>query len=185
MSVRISDSRSFKLEYQRKNRFLLAFTDIPGGGSEDALAFVCHTCGTPQITFNDVSTKRIHEKFNIAGTPTFNDLSCTFYDTINQSGMSAADILYNWSAIIYNPLTGQMGYKTQYATSATLVNLDPAGNVIRAWNIFSIFPQMVQFGDTLSYDDDGICDITVNFKYDLAIKAIDASVSGKSAALPD
>lgn len=182
MSLKISDSKSFKLEPMKKNRWIFEFSDIPGSSSQaEPLAFVAHTCSAPQLQFEAQSVARLNETFNFAGKPQWQDMSCTFYDSIRNSSvsneMSAGDILYNWSCMIYNPLTGQMGYKTQYATSATLAQLDPAGNIIRAWNIFGIFPTSISFGEGLSYDDNGVSEISATFKYDLAIKVEDSKSS--------
>lgn len=186
MSIKISDSKSFKLEPVKKNRFVFQFSSIPGNTSQDeALAFVVKSASVPNISFEKQSTKRIHETFNTAGTPTWNDLTVTFNDFIrnssNGSELSAGDIMYNWASMIYNPLTGQMGYKTQYATSATEAQLDPAGNIFRAWNIFGIFPTSVNFGDTLSYEDPGAAEINCTFAYDLAIKVQDSKSDSESA----
>lgn len=185
MSLKISDSKSFKLEPLTKNRFIFQFSDIPGSSDQsEVLAFVTHTCSAPSISFEPQQVNRLNETFNFAGKPQWSDLPCTFYDNIRNSStteLSAGDIVYNWSCMIYNPLTGQMGYKTQYATSATLAQLDPAGNVIRAWNIFGIFPTNVQFGEGLSYSDAGINEVSVTFKYDLAIKIEDSKTSSESA----
>lgn len=187
MSLKISDSKSFKLEPVKKNRFIFQFSSVPGNiNQEEALAFVAKSATIPTISFDKQSTKRIHENYNTAGMPSFNDLSATFNDFIRNSNtsageLSAGDIMYNWSSMIYNPLTGQMGYKTQYATSATLAQLDPAGNIFRAWNIFGIFPTSVDFGGTLSYEDSGLTEINVTFAYDLAIKVQDSKSSSESA----
>ena len=183
MALKISDSRSFQLEPLRKNRWVFQFSSIPGSnGNEEELAFVAHTSNAPQLSFNDSSYKRMNETFKLAGTPIWNDINASFYDFIRKgSGKSAGDILYDWASVIYNPLTGQQGYKTQYATSGTLAQLDPAGNVIRAWNLFSIFPQSVDFGGSFSAEDDGLCEISVAFKYDLAIKITDSTSSTQSA----
>src|SRR5574344_2414587 len=186
MAIKLSDSKSFKLEPMRKNRWVFQFSSIPGNVDEnsEALAFVAHTCNAPAITFDKQTLSRMNEKFNYAGLPTWNDISCSFYDFIRNSStstLSAGDILYNWASIIYNPLTGQMGYKTQYATSATLAQLDPAGNVVRAWNMFGIFPTRVNYGNGLSATDSEICEIEATFKYDLAIKITDAKTATESA----
>ena len=106
------------------------------------------------------------------------DKSDSYYENAQYK---AGDIMYNWASMIYNPLTGQMGYKTQYATSATEAQLDPAGNIFRAWNIFGIFPTNVNFGDTLSYEDSGATEISCTFAYDLAIKVQDSKSSSESA----
>lgn len=185
--MKISDSRSFKLEPMRKNRFIFQFSSVPGNttGLEEGLAFVAKSAGVPQISFEKTSTKRIHEGFNTAGMVSWNDLNVVFNDFIRNSSatdeVAAGDAMYNWCSMIYNPLTGQMGYKTQYATSATEAQFDPAGNIIRAWNIFGIFPTSVDFGGTLSYEDSGATEISCTFAYDLAIKVEDSKTASESA----
>ncbi len=186
MSLKISDSRSFKLEPMRKNRFLFQFSSVPGnsGDLSDGLAFVAKSASLPVISFEKTQTKRIHEGFNTAGMVSWNDLNVVFNDFIRNSSssdVSAGDAMYNWASMIYNPLTGQMGYKTQYATSASEAQFDPAGNIIRAWNIFGIFPTSVDFGGTLSYDDAGATEITCTYAYDLAIKVEDSKTASESA----
>ena len=188
MAIKISDSRSFKLQPIRKNGWVFQFSAIPGntGKQAEALAFVAKSCQTPQIQYGDISIHRMNEKYRFAGNPEWNDIQCSFYDFIRNSSnvdgeLSAGDILYNWSCMVYNPLTGQMGYKTQYATSATLAQIDPAGNIIRAWNLFGIFPSDVNFGETLDYTQGDACEITATFRYDLAIKIADSKTATESA----
>ena len=156
MALKISDSRSFKLQPMKKNNWVFQFSAIPGNTDKqnEALAFVAKTCNAPVITYQDTVIDRMNEQFKFAGKPQWTDINCTFYDFIRKSDtneLSAGDILYNWGCMIYNPLTGQMGYKTQYATSATLAQLDPAGNIIRAWNLFGIYPSNIDFGNGLDY----------------------------------
>lgn len=188
MSLKISDSRSFKLEPMRKNRFLFQFSTVPGNAGDlaDGLAFVAKSASLPVISFEKSSTKRIHEGFNTAGMVSWNDLNVIFNDFIRNtssgtSEVSAGDAMYNWASMVYNPLTGQMGYKTQYATSATEAQFDPAGNIIRAWNIFGIFPTSIDFGGTLSYEDAGATEISCTYAYDLAIKVEDSKTASESA----
>jgi len=186
MALKISDSRSFKLQPLKKNNWVFQFSAIPGndGDQPEALAFVAKSCDAPEFsTNNDVEIKRMNETMKFAGTPQWNDINCTFYDFIRNSNtneLSAGDILYNWSCMVYNPLTGQMGYKTQYATSATLAQLDPAGNIVRAWNIFGIWPSKVNYG-SMDYTSGEACEISATFRYDLAIKISDSKTSTESA----
>lgn len=187
MALKISDSRSFKLQPLKKNNWVFQFSAIPGNaGQNEALAFVAKSCNAPTITYADTIINRMNERYKFAGNPEWNTINCTFYDFIRNSDASgsessAGDILYNWSCMIYNPLTGQMGYKTQYATSATLAQLDPAGNIIRAWNMFGIYPQSINWGDGLDYSSGEACEISATFNYDLAIKVTDSKTSTESA----
>jgi hypothetical protein len=150
----------------------MQFTAVPGGGDASELAFAMHSATTPQITYNPIENQRLNERFFTAGKPTWNDLSCTFYDYI-AGAKSSGQILYDWSQSIYNPITGQMYFKSQYSTSSTLGQLDPAGGIARLWNIYYVWPTSVGWGDALSYDDDTIAECAVTFKYDYAIKGND------------
>ena len=188
MALKISDTRSFKMQPLAKNNWVFQFSAVPGNisGQNEALAFVAKSCSVPKISFGEVNINRMNEQYKFAGKPTWDNINCTFYDFIRNSGssnneLSAGDILYNWSCMIYNPLTGQMGYKTQYATSATLAQTDPAGNIIRAWNLFGIFPSEITFGTELTYEDSQCSEISATFKYDLAIKVQDSKSSTESA----
>jgi hypothetical protein len=187
MAIKISDSRSFKMQPLAKNNWVFQFSAIPGNTSTqaEALAFVAKTCNAPAYTAADMPIDRMNEQYKFAGKISWNDISCTFYDFIRNSSSnsenSAGDILYDWFCMIYNPLTGQMGYKTQYATSASLAQTDPAGNIIRCWNIFGIYPSAVNWGDGLDYSAGGVCEISSTFKYDLAVKVADSHTSTESA----
>lgn len=186
MALKISDSRSFKMQPLMKNNWVFQFSAIPGnnGTQAEALAFVAKTCNAPALTFGDTTVNRMNEQYKFAGKPTWNDINCTFYDFIRNSSsneLGAGDILYNWASMVYNPLTGQMGYKTQYATSATLAQLDPAGNIIRAWNMFGIYPSNITWGEGLDYGSTDICEVSAVFKYDLAIKVTDSQTATESA----
>ena len=135
----------------------------------------------------------MNESFNYAGKHSWSDITRSFYDFIrnssgadlgNSGGSSKQTIgqtLYNWASLIYNPSTGQRGYKTQYATSAALAQLDPAGNIIRSWNLYGIFPISINWGGSLSYDDFGFAEVECQFAYDIAVKGSDATHSTESA----
>ena len=172
MAISLTTSKSSTLEALKKNRFVMQFSAIPGGGDAAELAFAMHTATIPQITFNPIESQRLNERVFTAGKPTYNDLSCTFYDYI-AGAKSAGQILYDWSQSIYNPITGQMYFKTQYSTSSTMAQLDPAGGIVRLWNVYYIWPTSVGWGDALSYDDDTISECAITFKYDYAIKGAD------------
>jgi len=176
MPISLSSSDSSTLEPAVQNRFIFTFTSIPGNTTqEDSLAFACKSAGVPNITFNTLEQYRLNERFRFAGRPSFNEIPLVFYDYIN-GGSSAGEILYNWASTMYNPITGQMTYKRQYATSATLAQLDPLGNVFRLWNIFYAWPSTVTYGETLSSDSDAPTEVTATIIYDYAIKATDATV---------
>lgn len=178
MAITLSSAKSSTIEPVKKNRWIFQFTAVPGNTGEagNSLAFAAHTAAIPNLTFAPVQKNRLNETFWTAGKPTWSDISCGFYDYI-EGVNSAGQILYNWSQLIYNPITGQQFFKKQYSTSATLAQLDPAGAIIRIWNMFYIWPTTVAFGDAVSYDDDTINEVICGFKYDYALKATDVDTN--------
>ena len=179
MALVLSSSQSSILEPMRKNRFVIQFKSVPGGGDRDKLAFVVKSTNAPTLTYAAKDYDRINEKFYTAGKPIWNELTIVFYDFI-QGSDSAASIMDNWARSIYNPITGQMFFKTQYSTSATLAQLDPAGGVVRTCNYFYIWPQSIAYGEGLDSTSDDLCEVTAVFKYDLAVKGTDVDTNPTS-----
>jgi hypothetical protein len=153
----------------------MQFTTIPGAGDAESLAFAAHTAARPAITYNQIEHQRLNERFYVAGKPTWNELPMTYFDFIRGAN-SVSSIIYNWSQIVYNPITGAMGFKTEYSTSGTLAMLDPAGGIVQVWNLFYIWPAAVTYGD-LSADEDGLTEVSVTFRYDYAVKGTDVDTT--------
>lgn len=172
MSVKLTSSASSSMEPLKKNRWIFQITEVPGAPSgADGLAFAAFAATVPKFTTNAIESDRINEKFYIAGKGTWNDLSVSFYDYIQSD--SPGQSLYDWSQEVYDPITGQVGFKSSYSTTATLAHLDPQGAIVRMWNIFHMWPTEVDLGGSLSYTDDGIQEVVANFKFDYALKASD------------
>jgi hypothetical protein len=178
MPLTLSSSQSSILEPLRKNRWVMQFTSVPGVSdvaSATNLAFCAHTAQRPTQTYNVTELQRLNERFYVAGKVTWSELPMTFFDYINGAN-SASEILWNWSKMIYNPVTGQMGFKKQYTTSGTLAMLDPAGGIVQVWNLFYVWPFTLNWGE-LSADDDGLSEVSVTFRYDYAVKGTDVNTT--------
>ena len=171
MAIMLSNSQSSTLEPLRKNRYIMQFTAIPGaGGSEEAMAFACIQASRPELEVKEKEMKRLHETFYVAGSQaTWNTQEVKFYDFI-QGSTSASQVFWNWMTSVYNPITGQMFFKTQYTTSATLAMLDPSGQIVEIWNLYYIFPTKVTWGEVGAEADD-IMQVSASMRYDFAIKA--------------
>ena len=174
MALVLSSSKSSTMEPFRKNRWVMQFTDVPGktGTEADELAFVAHTANRPTMTFGQAEYHRLNEKFYVAGKPTWSELNVAFFDFMKKDSSptaSASDILWSWMTEVYDPVTGEMGFKKDYTTSGTLALLDPSGGVEQVWNLFYCWPATLTWGD-LSAEDEGLVDVSVTFRYDYAVK---------------
>lgn len=178
MALFLSSSQSSTLEPLRKNRWILQFTTVPGnvsGRGTERLAFCAHTAARPSVSFSEVESHRLNERFYTAGKPTWNSIPVAFYDFI-QGPDSVSHILWEWATSVYNPVTGQMFFKTQYSSSATLAMLDPAGGVVQVWNLFYCWPQEVNWND-LSAADDALAEVNMTLRFDYAVKGTDVNTT--------
>ena len=179
MAIMLSSSESSILEPKRKNRWVMQLTETPGSAEgAERLAFIAKSCGRPKISFNAIETHRLNERFYTLGKPTYEAIDMVFYDFI-QGEKSASSILYKWAESVYNPLTGQMFFKSEYSTSAILALLDPSGAVIEQWHLFYVQPTSVSWGE-LAAEDDGLIEVSANFRFDWAIKAVEFDTSPNS-----
>lgn len=171
MAIMLSNSQSSTMEPLKKNRYVMQFTSVPGNtDAEDSLAFACTKASRPELTVEAKDMKRLHESFYVAGSSAvWNTQEVSFYDFI-QGSKSASQIMWNWMTSVYNPITGQMFFKTQYSTSSTLAMLDPSGTIVEVWNLYYIFPTKVTWGE-VGTDTDDIMMVNASMRYDFAIKA--------------
>jgi len=177
MALMLSNSKSSTLEPLRKNRFIMQFTSVPGNtGAEEPLAFACTAATRPEMTAGEKDMKRLHETYYVAGAlVTWNPQEIKFYDFI-QGNQSASQIMWNWMTSVYNPITGQMFFKSQYSTSATLAMLDPTGAIVEVWNLYYIFPTKVTWGE-VGVDGDDVMMVSASMRYDFAVKGSSANTS--------
>lgn len=138
------------LEYMRKNRWIMDFAGIPARLSSvfntagATLRLNCSTAARPKIKFDDTKVNRINGVVNLAGKPSYQDLTIKFYDAMklrtvavqggDESLFSVSDIMEGWRELIYQPNKGDaFGSAANYKGFAYLhmlepVELDPAAD---------------------------------------------------------
>lgn len=176
-----------RLEYMRKNRWVLEI-QIPGGDGDTnrSLRLNCSTAARPSISFEETEVHRINGRVYLAGKPTYDPMTVTFYDSIQIGGdniPTPSEVMENWRIRVYSPEKGDaMGAVTGYKGVAQLKMLAPftpapsnrnvetpqyEGKVFQNWNIFGIFPQSINYQD-LDYSSSDVQMVEVTFRYDRA-----------------
>ncbi len=177
MAIVISNAEHSFREPKRKNRWILKFDRIPNHPSgTEPLAIDIVSANRPNVSVDPVELHRLNERFWFAGKPSFDPISCDFYD-FDKGKNSAAQILYSWFTAIYNPLTGGQGYAITYKTNATLVMLGPDGKIIEVWDLFGCFPESVDWQD-LSYEGSDVNHVVASIRYDYAMMQVDTGNGG-------
>lgn len=144
----------------RKNRFILRFPSTLGINE-----WYVMSTSRPTVTINSTEVAFLNTSTYVAGRFNWETIDVTFRDPI---GPSASQSLMEWIRLCAESVTGRMGYAAGYKKDIDLELLDPPGAVVQKWRMEGVFITSANFG-SLSYDDDGIADITCTLRPDRCI----------------
>ena len=100
------------------------------------------------------------------GEPTTSDMTVSMEFEVNlsnQNSMTVYKILRQWSDLIYNPLTGAMGIKSDYVGSMVISIFNKRGDVFRRIRIPSCFLNEAINPMELDYEQSAIYTLTTSW----------------------
>jgi hypothetical protein len=147
-------------EPKKKNRWLFRFPDELG-----IQEWWLSSASRPTIEQSEVEIQFLNTSTWVLGRFVWNAIDITLRDPI---GPSAAEAVMEWVRLHSESITGRQGYAAGYKKLVEIEMLDPTGVVIEKWQLQGTMLTTVGFGD-LSYDDDGIADISATLRFDRAI----------------
>lgn len=147
-------------EPKRKNRFILRFPSTMGINE-----WYVMSASRPQANIAPVEIPYLNTSTYVAGRFLWETINVTFKDPI---GPSASQALMEWFRMHAESVTGRMGYAAGYKKDIELDMLDPTGVVVEKWILQGTFLTNVNFNE-LSYDNDGLADISVTLRPDRCI----------------
>lgn len=144
----------------RSNNWEVAITNFEGGD----IAIYAATATFPNLQVTPYEVAHMNEKVKYAGGPIEQvELSLSLYDDVDDKMQSG---LYQWYKKIYDPDTGKIGLASDYKKNGFLYQYTPAGEELRKWEIFGMFPTSIDHGGEGDYTNgEGIkiaCTISVD-----------------------
>lgn len=122
----------------------------------------------PTIGNNPQEIPYGNTKIKLAGTANFSGAdTLTCFDYI---GADIEGILYSWQNLVYNPETSQMGWAYNYKTTAQVVEYAGDGSCVASWILQGVWPQQIQYGQTLNKGEATLKQISVQLSYDVAYR---------------
>ena len=107
---------------------------------------------------------------SFAGMPgqTFVDLPVNFTLNLNDANENYIyNTFRNWTNLIYDPLTGEMGLKKDYVGSMILVQYNRAGDIYRKITFKDVFPiGQIDFVDEMNYTVQDAVELTMTYRCD-------------------
>lgn len=115
-------------------------------------------------------TYKFAKRYYARGKPKETTVDVTIGFTVNLDENNSAyvyKILRQWSDLIYNPLTGAMGLKRDYATGTIVVNLFQKDGTVHKRMVFKdVFPSTPLKDFQLKYSSDEIYSFDMTFACD-------------------
>ncbi len=144
-------------EPKRKFRWIMNINGID--------LFFFRSAARPQVTFGETEVPYMNVTRYYAGRPTWNTLPITLIDYI---APSATQKVYEKMRLIYDPVTGTMGYPEFYQEDMTLKMVSPVGEVVEKWILKDSWLQDIN-GNELDYSAEDPADIALVVRYNWAI----------------
>jgi hypothetical protein len=162
------------LEPHRMNNWTL---EVPGlddaNGNSSSLVLGLQSFQLPNETSDLIEIYYLNERRQYAGRTIYDGGSLTLTDWIDQG---TAEVIRKWRKLCYDPETGRVGIKTDYAKRG-IINLYAPGSpgtlgsgspiVTRKWELINLWPVSVAWGALDMQASDKI-QIDVQFVYDKA-----------------
>jgi hypothetical protein len=141
MGIALNDFKAKVSDVARPNRFLLSFTSPTGGADAETISYFCKGAQVPGRTIGDLILNWQGMQSKIAGDPTFEDLTLTFYNDYEQL---ARKTIEDWMILINNQFTNEREDTAAFKVDATLQQLGrKQGEVLGTFKMFGFFPKML------------------------------------------
>lgn len=167
----IPPGNSATFEPQRVNNALLRIDGLNGAGPDaDYLQLSIASFPLPKVSNNAIEVGYLNEKRKFAGNPVFDNLACVFNDYID---INTAMLLLKWRHQVYDPTTGRIGLKTQYAKVGDVTLFAPNGDdrYTRVYLLQGVWPSMYDPGEIDHMGEDTV-KINLELTIDKAIPSV-------------
>jgi len=167
------------LEPQRMNNWTLEVEGLGDGqGGTSALVLGLQAFQLPTETSDLVEIFYMNERRQYAGRTLYDGGTLSLTDWLDRG---TANVIRRWRKECYDPETGRVGIKTQYAKTGTIYLYAPGGEsasaeptVTRKWRLEGLWPVSVSWGPLDMSSSDKI-QIEVQLVYDKAKPVIQGS----------
>lgn len=150
---------------KRKFRWTLAI-EFPCGKIPTS---TCRTAARPKLDIEENEINFLNAVTWLPGKAKWQPITVTYYDVANLEDPNGSPLqgILNWIDTIYdltNPTNLQMSEKSGWAGTAILTMFDGCGTPIEGWQLGSVWPQSIDFGE-LDYSSGDYCTIDLTLRY--------------------
>lgn len=147
---------------------IVGLTNLDGYGYADAEVAIRLSVASftaPNMTVSEIVIPHGNNKTKYAGVPEYATSNMVCNDYV---GLDTERVLMAWFKKVYDPTTQKIGYKTEYAKTAYVIQFDVQGNYIRSWRLDRCWPSNLSIGD-FTQEGGSVKQVTMTLTYDTAI----------------
>jgi len=134
INYQLSSNTGLRGEPVRGNAWILS---LSGVDNFDELGLYCKSFTMPAYSSSPVEINHFNEKTKIAGAIDLAAVSVEINDILEPNLVEA---LYWWWTKIYDPITGEVGYASEYKKDGYISQFDSRGKPVRAYNLYGLWP---------------------------------------------
>jgi len=163
---------------KRQHRWILEL-GTPEGGLGDVISYIAKKVNKPKITVNAVEHKFLNHTFYYPGNVTFDEVSVTLVDPANpQATALLYELIQSSGYIIPSQITDTVGVNDTNAGTMSkrlavkalgvvkITTINGTGHAVETTELHNAWISSVDFGGDLSYDSDGLMELTMGIKFD-------------------
>ena len=178
---------------KRKFRFT-----VQVGGLHSDIMWFASTATKPSFSIAVGDHKFLNHTFNFPGALTWNDVTITFVDPGDDLTAAIGNSDQKSAAAGLAQLAEAIGYvvpdkstKLQTMTKSkhsvnlgtvTVTQINGDGKDIETWSLYNPIVTEMKWGDSLSYGDDGLTEMSITFKYDWASLTVNPNTGGEGGS---
>jgi T4-like virus tail tube protein gp19 len=188
-----ADLESFKsnlLDLARPNRFMISITEENNNfGFNDDDWYFCKGCSIPGKTMGEIELNWQGHKYKLAGDPTFNDVTVTFWNNVEEDDMDMLRVKFEkWFHAISNDSDNLREIHTKYKCTVFIKQLNGQNQVIRTYKLINAHPKDLGEIELSMESTDAVEEYPVIFSYsyyEVDGRSGNDSGAGESAGNPD
>jgi len=172
---------------KRQHRWLI---EIGSNAFKDTATYVCKKVNKPKITVSNAEHKFLNHTFNYPGSVTYEPVNVTFvdpgdphtteilYEILKAGGYRLPSNINDAIGPGQQAETPGKDASVGALTNCNILTLDGEGNVLEKTKLINAWIASIDFGGELSYDTDGMMEITAEIRYDWV--ELDIGTGGRS-----
>jgi hypothetical protein len=136
---------------------------LPGVKDPELIRLACEKVQLPRLSTAVMMLRYMNENVKVSGGASVDSNTITVRDFVDRQVLAT---LNDWMEQVHDPISGDIGYASDYKLQGTIQLLDPKGNVMRQATALGMWPSSMSCSDLDYNADTGEVKVTLVLQVD-------------------